>query len=238
VTIRWGDPTDPGVRVRNAVYSSFAERGLPPSPATLGRELESDEVHEALHLLHVAHALVLTDAGDAIRMAHPFSAAPMGYVVTAAGTQAGTGYEGDRAWWGGCAWDSLGIGAALRERVTVTTHCPFCRTELTFSADPTTPPDLDDAVARIPWPARDWWDDVVATCSNIRTFCARDHLDRWTAAHPEHSRGTALPLAQLWALAQPWYGNRHDPAWSPRPRRESQRLLDDVGLTGDFWSLP
>jgi hypothetical protein len=238
--MRWGNPTDAAVRVRRAVYTSFAERGLPPSPAALGGELDLDGsvVAQALRSLHDAHALVLTDAGDAIRMAHPFSAAPMGYVVTAAGTQAGTGYEGDRAWWGGCAWDSLGIGAALREQVTVTTHCPFCRTELTFSADPTTPPDLARAVARIPWPARDWWEDVVATCSNIRTFCDREHLERWTAAHPERSTGAAVPLEQLWALAQPWYGDRLDPNWAPRPREASQRILADVGLTGDFWALP
>jgi hypothetical protein len=240
VTIRWGDPTEPAVRIRNAVFSSFATQGVPPSPAELAQELRLDAgvVAEALRSLHEAHALVLTDAGDAVRMAHPFSAAPMGYVVTAAGTHSGTGYEGDRAWWGGCAWDSLGIGAALHERVTATTHCPFCGRTLTFTAAPDSPPDLVDAVARIPRPARSWWDDVVATCSDIRTFCDREHLEQWTAARPASSEGTAVPLDQLWALAQPWYGDRLDPAWAPRRRAAAQGILDDVGLTGEFWALP
>jgi len=35
-------------------------------------------VRAALANLHAAHAIVLTPAGDAVRMAHPFSAAPMG----------------------------------------------------------------------------------------------------------------------------------------------------------------
>jgi Alkylmercury lyase len=40
-------------------------------------------------------------------MAHPFSAAPMAFVVSPA-----DGHD-DRRWWGGCAWDSFGISAAL-----------------------------------------------------------------------------------------------------------------------------
>jgi hypothetical protein len=50
--------------------------------------------------------------------------------------------------------------------------------------------------------------------------------------------GALMGVQQLWALASVWYGDRLDPAWRPRTRDESQRLLADIGLDGKFWELP
>ena len=47
-----------------------------------------------------------------------------------------------------------------------------------------------------------------------------------------------MSVAQLEALAAAWYGDRLDPEWRPRTRDESQRVLADAGLTGEFWELP
>jgi len=44
-------------------------------------------------------------------------------------------------------------------------------------------------------------------------------------------------MATLWRLAQRWYEGRLAPDWRPRTLDESQRILDEVGLTGTFWSL-
>ena len=41
-----------------------------------------------------------------------------------------------------------------------------------------------DLVVHIPVPARAWWDDVVATCSNIRLCCNQAHVDVWARAKP------------------------------------------------------
>ena len=49
--------------------------------------------------------------------------------------------------------------------------------------------------------------------------------------------GAVVPIRQLAELARRWYGDRLDPAWRPRPVEESQRILDAVGLSGDFWRL-
>jgi hypothetical protein len=49
--------------------------------------------------------------------------------------------------------------------------------------------------------------------------------------------GDTLTAAQLWELSVAWYGDRLDPAWRPRTREESQRLLADLGLEGAFWQL-
>lgn len=214
---------------RTSVFTTFAVEGRPPSPAELAEELGAsrEEVGAALAELHDAHAVVLTPAGDGIRMAHPFSAWPMGFVVR----------HGDRLWWGGCAWDAFGIVAALGGTLEILTTCPSCGADLRYTASPAQPPDLLDAVVRIPRPAAAWWDDVVATCTAIRTFCSRAHLEDWLG-HTGEPAGEAVGLEQLWRLALPWYGDRLDPDWAPRPRDEAERILAEAGLTGPFWTLP
>ena len=218
----WASPQARAARTR--IFETFAAEGRPPSPSELAEDLGTsrDEVDAALGELHDAHAVVLTESWDGVRMAHPFSAWPMGFVVRG----------GDRLWWGGCAWDSFGIAAALapqtaEQEIEIETTCPGCGRNLAYSAPPQKPTDM---VVRIPKPAREWWDDVVATCTAIRTFCNEDHVD--------DGSGTIVPLPRLHQLAGPWYGDRLDPNWRPRPRADSQRILEDVGLSGPFWELP
>ena len=47
----------------------------------------------------------------------------------------------------------------------------------------------------------------------------------------------SISFAQMWALAQVWYAGRLDAEWRGRSARESQDVLESVGLTGDFWRL-
>ena len=41
----------------------------------------------------------------------------------------------------------------------------------------------------------------------------------------------------LWELAKRWYDDRLDPDWRRRTVSERQAILEDVGLTGEFWDL-
>jgi hypothetical protein len=209
--------------IRAAIYATFAREGRPPSPAELADSLSlaPEEVAAGLRELHELHAIVLTGAGDAIRMAHPFSAWPMGFVLR----------KDDRFWWGGCAWDSFGIVAAVRERLEILTVCPSCGRELRYAASHTEPPRDEQIRVRLPRPAAEWWEDVVATCTNIRAFCSEDHVTR-------SGDDYVTDLQTLWKLAQPWYGDRLDPEWQPHSREHNQALLDSCGLTGPFWRLP
>jgi hypothetical protein len=213
-------------QVRAKVFETFAAEGRAMSPGELARTLGPtlEEVCAGLRELHDKHALVLTEAGDSIRMAHPFSAWPMNFVVR----------DGDRLWWGGCAWDSFGIMAALGRPLEVTTTCPGCGKLLLYSAPPDAPAGL---VVRLPGPAAEWWDDVVATCSNIRTFCSREHVRDWVDRSGS-APGATVELEQLHRLALPWYGDRLDPDWKPQTREQRQRLLEECGLSGPFWKLP
>ena len=214
--------------LRLLVYATFADEGRPPSIAEAARRLgrQADDIRRDLRQLHDRHLLVLSRDGDAIRMAHPFSAAPMGFVVSAA----------DRLWWGGCAWDSFGIAAAVGTDVRIDTVCPACTAPLRLDAGPAKPPG-GTLVARIPLPAVRWWDDVVWTCTNIRAFCSAGHATGY-AERTSRPEGELVPVEQLWRLAVLWYGDRLRRDYAPRAVARSQALLDEVGLAGEFWRLP
>jgi hypothetical protein len=53
----------------------------------------------------------------------------------------------------------------------------------------------------------------------------------------EVTEGELVDLPTLRRLARRWYGDRLDPDWRPRTLEASQAVLDEVGLTGPFWSL-
>jgi hypothetical protein len=215
--------------VRRLVFAGFAAAGAPPTPAEIAAALglPADEVLRRLGALHDQHQLVLGPGRDAVRMAHPFSAAPMAFVLRAP--------SDDRLWWGGCAWDSFGIVAALGEELEITTRCPGCGETITFLAGPSTPPPV--LVVRLPRPAREWWDDVVATCSDIRLCHDTEHAHAY-AERAGLPPGEVVPAETMWRLALPWYGDRLDPHYVPQTPQQRQDTLDALGLTGDFWALP
>lgn len=219
-------------RVRDLVYETFALEGRAPSVAELARRIDStvEAVQRDLHALAEDHALVLTADGDAIRMAHPFTAAPMAFVVTPL-----DGHD-DRRWWGGCAWDSFGISAALHLDIRLDTACPHCGTHISFHTGPDTPPPAG-LVVRFPKPAQQWWNDVVGTCTMIRMFCDRSHAEQWTEDNAPSS-GRSVDATTVWRLAGAWYADRLHPEFQPHSREHNQRLLDECGLTGPFWRLP
>ena len=69
----------------------------------------------------------------------------------------------------------------------------------------------------------------------MNLFRSEGHVSRWLADRPG---GATIPVAQLAALADAWWGDRLDPDWHPHTRDQNQDILDRVGLTGDFWTLP
>jgi hypothetical protein len=66
----------------------------------------------------------------------------------------------------------------------------------------------------------------------MRLFRGEEHVRR-AYDHP----GELFLPAQLWTLAQRWYGDRLDPDWEPHTRERNQAELEAAGLTGPFWEL-
>ena len=141
-------------QVKLAVYNHFAERGRAPSPADVAKRIDSDSerVVESYQRLRAQRLLVLEPDGSSIRMASPFSGVPTQHVVEADGIQ----------YFANCAWDALGIPAALHKAATVRSRCaqsgePF---ELKIGLQG---PDASDWLFHCLVPAAQWWDDIVFT---------------------------------------------------------------------------
>ena len=140
--------------LRNATYQLFVSLGRAPTAREVGTHvgLGAKEVVAGWGRLHDGHALVLSARRDEIRMANPFSAVPTAYRVRAA----------DRWWYANCAWDALGICAALHVDGRIETSCPDCGDLLHIDVEDRQP-QPDDVLFHCLVPAAGWWDDIVFT---------------------------------------------------------------------------
>lgn len=138
------------VELRNRTYAFLVERGRPPRPHELG---DPAEVEAGWRELHEAHALVLEPEPPVrLRMLNPFSCVPTPHRV----------HAGGRWWYGNCAWDALGVVAALGGDGRYVTSCPDCAEELALEVRGR---ELAEAehVFHCLVPARGWWADIVFT---------------------------------------------------------------------------
>ena len=67
-------------------------------------------------------------------------------------------------------------------------------------------------------------------------FRSEEHADRWSRDR-ELSRGAVLTPEQGWRLARGWYKDKLKPDWRRHTLEETEALLAEVGLTGEFWNL-
>jgi len=133
------------VGLRRRILAFFAERARPPSPADV------DATAGDYRRLAETHAVVLGEDGSIV-IANPFSGVPTAYTAEAGG----------RSWDANCAWDALGILAALRRDGTVRTSCSDCGEPLALHVRGGALVGTD-AVAHFLVPAAAWYDDLVRT---------------------------------------------------------------------------
>jgi hypothetical protein len=193
----------------------------------LARELDESvtTIRAGLRELAAARHVVL-DEHDAIVMAHPFSAIPLGFSVMSATT----------LWWGGCAWDSFALPHLVpgAESMLVATRCPGCGRAHAWNVTREGPPS-GDQVAHFLVPAARMWDDVVNTCGHQRIFCSEACVADWLAA-TENERGYVMDLPTLWGLASHWYEGRLQAGYVRREPAAAADYLRSVGLIGPFWA--
>ena len=68
----------------------------------------------------------------------------------------------------------------------------------------------------------------------MNLFRSEEHIARWL---DNREPGETITMSMLSALAHGWWKDRLDPDWRPHSREQNQAILDQVGLTGPFWSL-
>ena len=141
-------------QVKLAIYNHFAETGRAPTPGEVAKRIDSDTEHvvESYQRLRSQRLLVLEADGQSIRMAPPFSGVPTQHVVEADGVR----------YFANCAWDALGIPAALHKAAAVHSRCaesgePF---DLNVSLQG---PEPSYWLFHCLVPAAKWWDDIIFT---------------------------------------------------------------------------
>jgi hypothetical protein len=140
--------------VKLAIYRHFAATGSRPGVAAIASSLavRTGEVGEAFRRLREARVLYLEPDGETIRMAPPFSAVPTQHEVVAGAVR----------YFANCAWDALGIPAALHKSAIVRSRCEQSMepllTKVTASG-----PRVTNWVFHCLVPAAQWWDDLPFT---------------------------------------------------------------------------
>jgi hypothetical protein len=68
----------------------------------------------------------------------------------------------------------------------------------------------------------------------MNLFRSEEHIQRWLGGREP---GATLSVTKLSELSHAWWGDRLPPAWQPRAREQNQAILEQLGLTGEFWRL-
>ena len=145
---------DIDLRVKLAIYRWFAEKGGRPSPEDVAVRAGAavPDVLAAYARLRAQRLLVLEPDGGSIRMAPPFSGVPTQHIVESDGVR----------YYANCAWDALGVLAALRRPGTVLSRCEQSGEPLRLEVG-IDGPRASDWLFHCLVPAAHWWDDIVYT---------------------------------------------------------------------------
>jgi hypothetical protein len=145
---------DLDTRVKLAVYRHFAGTGQAPQLADIADELKCtrDDIRAAYARLRANRVLFLEPDGESIRMAPPFSGVPTPHRVKV----------GRRTYTANCAWDALGIPAALRREGVVHSSCGQSGAPLRLRVG-LEGPEPSHWLFHCQVPAARWWTDLVFT---------------------------------------------------------------------------
>jgi len=140
--------------VRLFIYQRFAETTRPPlveeTAARFG--LTHEEAVSAYEELHQRHALYLRPGTLEVLMANPFSGVETPFKVRAKG----------RTYFANCAWDSLGIPAALHADAEIEAACAHSGEPIRLSVINQQVQD-SGALVHFLIPFREWYNDLTST---------------------------------------------------------------------------
>jgi hypothetical protein len=142
------------LKAKLAIYEHFAAVGTRPSLEDIAARVGTTVTHVRRIFTHLRaqRVLVLEADGESIRMAPPFSGVPTQHRVTA----------GALSYYANCAWDALGIPAALHRPATVHSRCEQSLEPLELKVSDHGP-EASDWLFHCAVPASQWWDDIVFT---------------------------------------------------------------------------
>ena len=141
-------------QIKLAIYHHFAETGRRPSLGEVAELVGSDigSVLDAYPRLRAQRVLALEADGSSIRMAPPFSGVPTQHIVEVGGKQ----------YFANCAWDALGVPAALHQPGEVHSGCAQSGEPLRLEVG-LDGPEPSTWLFHCLVPAAKWWDNIVFT---------------------------------------------------------------------------
>ena len=147
--------TEPLTSIKLAIYDAFATSGKAPRVSDVAKQLDLriEDVQAAFDELHKQRLLV-PEPGDRtrIRMAPPFSGIETSFRVTI----------DKRTYFAPCAWDMLGIPAALHQDAVIHASDGHTGEPMTIVVRDGAPMP-EPCVIHFAVPAAHWWDDIIYT---------------------------------------------------------------------------
>jgi hypothetical protein len=142
------------IQVKLAIYQHIAETTQAPSVDEVAERTGASpvDVREAYGRLARNRVLVLQPDGVSIRMAPPFSGVPTQHRVEVGG----------REYFANCAWDALGVVAALHREGEILSRCEQTFEPINFQVR-ASGPEPEPCVIHFAVPAAHWWKDIVFT---------------------------------------------------------------------------
>jgi hypothetical protein len=213
--------------IHHAIIDRIKTSGAAPSAGELGGmfSLSPADVEASLKRLEDNHGVVFHPQSCRPSVIHPFSLSP-----TATWVQ-----KGAEGWWAPCMWCALGVAVLVGGRVTIHSRLGGERDDLDLEvADGK--PIRNDVLIHIALPPRDAWLDVQHFCATLLAFKTEADIDLWSRRHGL-PRGVAVPVGVVAKLAREWYGKHADKDWRKWTAAEAKQIFENVGLTGQFWSL-
>jgi hypothetical protein len=141
--------------VKLNIYETIGETTKAPTSAEVAARLGSSlaDVEAAFQRLYEKRLLVLEPGTTSkIRMAPPFSGVETPFLVKVDA----------KSYYANCAWDALGVPAALHSDADVVTTCADCGEPMSLQVRNGQPVPLDCAT-HFAVPAAHWWDDIIYT---------------------------------------------------------------------------
>lgn len=139
--------------VRIAIARSIKTRGRIPTIAAVSADIGKDVATVDASFTRMIEGRVFIPQTDSheIYAYDPFCVGPTDFFVTVA----------DRVWFAICAWDALGIPAALGAPGVVEAHCGDCDESVVVEVDPDGATDVQTwTVLQVGVKARDFWKDI------------------------------------------------------------------------------
>jgi len=140
--------------IRAFIYQHFAETTRAPQVDEVAScfSLSHEEAVSAYRELHQRHALYLKPDTHEILMANPFSGVATPFRV----------HANDRIYFANCAWDSLGIPAALHTDAEIEAACAQSGEPIRFRVT-NQQVQGSEALVHFLVPFRDWYNDLTYT---------------------------------------------------------------------------